>query len=108
LPFDAVVFATGYELVGGHAKWLDATLSERLGTGLAPIFDGRIGARAEPSTVEPRLRFLWGNLGMIAARPPPWPTRSGKSSTLVYARDLPRAHKTLCVLLLWPPNVQTA
>ena len=65
LELDGIVFATGYELVGGHTEWLDAELSEKLGSGLEPIFDGRIGANAAPSTVEPALRFLWGNLGMI-------------------------------------------
>ena len=63
LELDGIVFATGYELVGGHTEWLDAELSERLGSGLEPIFDGRIGASAEHR--EPTLRFLWGNLGMI-------------------------------------------
>jgi len=70
LPFDAVVMATGYHMVGAHTDWLDPAVCERLGTGWEFIHDERVGRGAMahiaggPGPV-PGLHFMWGNLQMI-------------------------------------------
>lgn len=70
VPFDAVVFATGYHMSGAHQDWLCPDLCKQLGSGWDFIKEERVGEGAMahvaggPCPV-PGLHFLWGNLQMI-------------------------------------------
>eukprot|EP00667_Euglena_gracilis_P008304 EG_transcript_8408 len=75
LPFDAVVLATGYHMVGAHADWLSPELCRVLGSGWDFIREERVGRGAlahvagGPCPV-PDLYFMWGNLLMIRESAP--------------------------------------
>ena len=62
--FDAVVFATGFQMASGHYDWLDLELCDKIGRGKSALAAGTQPFAAEVPQV-PGLYTFYGRLQML-------------------------------------------
>ena len=61
--YDAIVYATGYSPISGHAHFLEEKVCDTIGTGFDSVRKRKIITGRESSY--PHLWFIWGRLQMI-------------------------------------------